>query len=120
MDDGREIEIGDIDLLDIRVEQLEEIIGNRRLLRVFHTNAQLVGVGRRKIESQRIVVAHRLDEFEEIDHIHTQHILLRTVITLKAITVETEIDKNSVSLIYCHHLNALTIKFKIGFCQDLF
>ncbi len=47
MDDAGEVETRDLDILNIRVEELEKVVRNRRLLAVLHANTELVRVARR-------------------------------------------------------------------------
>ena len=87
MDNIGEVEIGDLDLIHIRVKELQEVIGHCRFLRVLHANSELVRVGRGQIESQIVVVAHRLDELEEVDHIHAENMLGGAIEVLKTVVV---------------------------------
>jgi len=92
MDNAGEVERRDLDVLDIRVEELEKVVGRRRLLAVLHANAQLVGIARGEVERERVVIAHRLDELEEVDHVDTENVLGGAEIVLKAVAVESKID----------------------------
>ena len=47
MNDTSEIQARNLDILHIRVEQLEEIVRRTRLVRVLHANAEFVRIGRR-------------------------------------------------------------------------
>ena len=119
VDDAREVEGGNLNLLHIRVEQLEEIVGDSGLLRVFHTDSELVRIGRREIQSQTVIVTHRLDELEKIDHVDSQHMLGRAVIVLEPVAVKTEEDKNRVSLIDGHDLDTIRVELEVGLRQNL-
>lgn len=99
MDDTGKVQARNLDILNIRIEQLQEIVRRARLVRVLHTDAELVWIGRRQIERQAVVVAHRLNQFEQVNHVHAENILCRAKISLKAVAVETQIDKDRVSLI---------------------
>ena len=119
MDNAGEVEVRNLDVLHIRVKQLQEIVGDRGFLRVLHTNAELVGIGRGEIEREVVVVPHRLDKLEKIDHIHAEHMLRGAVIRLKTVRVKAEIDEHGVCLIHRHDLNALRIKLQIRLRQNL-
>ena len=47
VNDTGEIQTGNLDVLDIGVEQLQEIVCCTRLIRVLHTDAEFVRIGRR-------------------------------------------------------------------------
>ena len=47
MDDASEVEARDLDVLHIRVEELEEVVRHRRLLAVLHPDTELVRIARR-------------------------------------------------------------------------
>ena len=47
VDDASEVEARDLDILNVRVEELEEVVRNRRLLAVLHPDTELVRVARR-------------------------------------------------------------------------
>ena len=64
MDDIAKVQIGNLDFIDVCVKELEEVVRDRRLVRILHTNAELIGIGRREVKRQRIVVAHRLNELK--------------------------------------------------------
>lgn len=64
VNDACEIQARDADVLHIGIEQLQEEIRHLTLLRVLHTDTQLVRVVRGQIQRQAIAVAHRLDELE--------------------------------------------------------
>ena len=119
VDDAREVEVGDLDVLHIRVKELQEVVRDRGLLRVLHTNAELVGIGRGQIEREVVVVAHGLDELEQVDHVHTEDVLGGAEVGLKAIRVKAEIDEDRVGLIHGHHLDALGVKLQVGLRQNL-
>lgn len=50
MDDTGKVEAGNLNILYIRIEQLQKIVRRTRLIRVLHTNAEFVWVGRRQIQ----------------------------------------------------------------------
>jgi len=52
VDDVVEVHLGDLDLVNVGVKELEEVVRHRRLLRVLHANSELVRVGRRQVERQ--------------------------------------------------------------------
>ena len=114
MDDAREVEVGNLNVLDIRVEELQEIVRDRGLLRVLHANPEFVGIRRGEIQGEVVIVAHRLDELEKVDHVHPEHMLRGAEVVLKSVCVKTEIYKNSMCLINRHNLNTLGIKLEIG------
>ena len=99
VDDTGKVQARNLDILNIRIEQFQKIVRRARLVRVLHTDAEFVRIGRRQIERQAIVVAHRLNQFEQVNHVHTENILCRAKICLKTVAVETQIDKNRVSLV---------------------
>jgi len=87
VDNAREIQRGDLDVLHVSVEQLQVIVGDSGLLRVLHANSELVRIRRREIECQTVIVTHSLDELEEVDHIDSEHMLHGAEVVLKAIGV---------------------------------
>ena len=119
MNDTREVEAWNLNILNVRVEQLEKVVRHTRLVRVLHPDPELILVGGRQIQSQGIVVAHRLNELEQVDHVHAQNILGRAVIGLKAVGVETKIDEYRVSLVYGDHLDSLAIKLQVRLRKNL-
>ena len=119
VDDAREVERRNLNLLHIRVEQLEEIVRDRGLLGVLHADSELVRIGRREIQSQTVIVTHRLDELEKIDHVDSQHVLSRAVVVLKPVAVKTEEYKNRVSLVDGHDLYAIRVELEVGLRQNL-
>jgi hypothetical protein len=50
VDDTGKIQAWNLDVFYIRVEELQEIVRCARLVRVLHTDAELVRIGRRQIE----------------------------------------------------------------------
>jgi len=46
VDDTRKVQARNLDVLYIRIEELQEIVRRARLIRVLHTDAELVRVGR--------------------------------------------------------------------------
>ena len=119
VDDAREVEVRNLDVLYIRVKKLQEVVRDRGLLRVLHTDAELVRIGRGEIKRQVVIVAHGLDELEKIDHVDAEHVLGGAEVGLKAVRVEAEIDEHGVGLIYGHDLDALGIKLQIGLRKNL-
>lgn len=99
VDDTRKVQARNLDVLYIRIEELQEIVRRACLVRVLHTDAEFVRIGRRQIERQAVVVAHRLNQFEQVNHVHAENILCRAKICLKTVAVETKIDKHCVSLV---------------------
>jgi len=87
VDDAREIQRGDLDVLHVSVEQLQVIVGHSGLLRVLHANSELVRIGRREIEREAVIVTHSLDELEQVDHIDSEDMLHGAEVVLKAIGV---------------------------------
>jgi len=118
VDDTREVEAWNLNVLHIRIEELEKVVRDGRLLGVLHTDSEFIRIGRREIECERVIVAHGLDELEKIDHIHAEYVLGRAVIGLEAIGEKFEIDKNRMSLVDGHDLDALGVKLEIGLRKD--
>jgi len=50
VDDTRKVQARNLDVLYIRIEELQEIVRRARLVRVLHTDAELVWIGRRQIK----------------------------------------------------------------------
>ena len=119
MDDIAKVQIGNLDFIDVCVKELEEVVCDRRLVRILHTNAELIGIGRGEVKRQRIVVAHRLNELEQINHVHAENVLCRAVIVLKAVVIQTQINEDRVSFIYRHHLDAAGVKLQIRLGKNL-
>ena len=44
MDDIGEVEIGDLDFINICVKELEEVVCDRGLIRILHTNSELIRI----------------------------------------------------------------------------
>ena len=61
MDNAREIQARDLDILHICVEEFQEVIRDSGLLGILHADSQFVRIGRGQIEGQVIIVPHRLD-----------------------------------------------------------
>lgn len=119
VDDVIEVHLGDLDLVDVGVKELEEVVRHRRLLRVLHADSELVRVGRRQVERQRIVITHRLDELEQIDHVNTKDVLGRAKVVLEAISMQAEVYKNRVGLIDGHHLQTGGVELEVSLRQNL-
>jgi len=119
MDDTGEVETRNLNVLHIRVEQLQEIVRDSGLLRVLHPNPQLIGIRRREIQSQGIIVPHCLDQLEKVNHIHPEHMLCRAVECLKPVRMQTQIHEHSMGLVNGHNLNALRIELQIRLRQNL-
>jgi len=119
MNNTCKVEAGNLNILYIGVEQFQKIVRRARLVRVLHTDAEFIRVGRRQIESQAVVVAHRLNQFEQVNHVHTENILCGAKICLKTVAVEAQIDKHCVSLIDRNYLHALAVKLKIRLSENL-
>lgn len=119
MDNVGEVEVGDLNLIDVCVKELEEVVCHGGLVGVLHTNTELVGIGRRQVERERVVIAHGLDELEEVDHIHTENVLGRAVVVLKTVIIQTQINEDGVSFIYRHHLDAACVKLQICLRENL-
>ena len=85
VNDVTEVEVGDLDLVNVRVKEFEEVVGDRRLLGVLHANPQLVGIGRGQVERKRVIVPHGLDQLEEVDHVHPEDVLGGAEVVLEAI-----------------------------------
>jgi len=47
MDDTCKVEAGNLNILYIRIEQFQEIVRCTRLVRVLHTDAEFIRIGRR-------------------------------------------------------------------------
>ena len=118
VDDARETETGNCDILNIRVKDLQEVIGRGRLVRVFHLDPKFVGILRGQIKGERIIVPHRLDELEQVNHINAEHMLLRAIILIETIRMETQVDQYSVRLIHRHNLDSRRIKFQVRLCKN--
>ena len=80
MNNGWKVEVRNLDILYIRVKQLEKVVCHCGFLRVLHTNSEFVRIGRRQIQSKRVIITHGFNKFEEIDHVDTENILLWTVV----------------------------------------
>ena len=87
MDDTSEVERRNLDVLYIRVEELEEIVRCGGLLTVLHANSELVRIGRREVECKRVIITHCLDELEEVNHVDTENMLCRAKVVLKAVAM---------------------------------
>ena len=87
MDDAGEVERRNLDVLYIGVEELEEVVGCGGLLTVLHANSKLIRIGRREVESERVIITHRLDELEEVNHVDTENMLCRAEVVLKAVAM---------------------------------
>ena len=119
MDDAGEVERGNLNILHIRIEEFEEVVRHSGLLRVLHTNPELVRIGRGEIKSEVVIVPHGLDQLEKVDHVHSENMLGRAVIGLETVRVQAEIDEYSVGLIDRHHLDALRVEFQVSLRQNL-
>lgn len=104
MDDTRECQTRDLDILHIRVKKLEEVVLCRLLLGVLHCNAELVRVLGRQIKCQGLRVLQRLDQLEEIHHIDAENLLHGAVIVLKTVGVQTEVDEDCMALVHSDDL----------------
>ncbi len=85
VDDAREIQRRNLDVLHIRVKELQEIVRGCGLLGILHADAKLVRIGCRQIQRQAIAIPHCLDELEKVNHIHAENMLRRAIVILKAV-----------------------------------
>ena len=110
VNDAGEIQAGNVDILHISVKQLQKEIGHLGLFRILHANTELIGVIGRQIECHAVIITHGLDELEEVDHVHTEHMLDGAVEILKTICMEPQIDQHRMSLIYSDDFHSLGVK----------
>jgi len=87
VDDIAKVQVGNLDFIDVCVKELEEVVRDGGLVRILHTNSELIGIGRGEVERQRIVVAHRLNQLEQVNHIHAENVFCRAIIVLKAVVI---------------------------------
>ena len=87
MDDASEVEAGNLNVLHVGVEKFEEIVLRGLLLGVLHHDAEFVRILGRQIEGEIVAVLQCLNEFEEVNHVDTEHMLNWTVIVLKSVGI---------------------------------
>ena len=119
VDNAGKVQARDLNVLHIRVEEFQKVVRHRGLLRVLHPDAEFVRVIGGQIHGQRIIVRHRLDQLEEVDHVHPEHMLRWAIVGLKPIRMEAEIDQDRVGLVYGHDLDTLRIELQIRLGQNL-
>ena len=107
VDNAGEVEARDTDVLDVRVEEFEVEVCDLGLLRILHADPQLVRIIRRQVEGQAVIVAHSLDQFEKIDHVHAEHMFHGAIEVLELVRMQTQIHEDCVRLVYRHNLNTL-------------
>ena len=88
MDDTRKVQARNLDILYIGIEEFQKIIGGTSLVRVLHTDAELIRIRSRKIQGKTIIVSHCLNQLEQVNHVHAEYILCGTKICLKPLTVK--------------------------------
>ncbi len=115
----REIQAGNLNILHTGIEELQEIVLRRLLLSVLHHNTKFVRILGRQVNRQIIIVLKRLDELEQVVHIDTKYVLRGAVKVLKAVGIETKIDKVGVRLIDGNNLDTRRVELQVRICKDI-
>ncbi len=118
-DNTREFDRGDLDGPDIELNQIQRIVRHHLLLTIHDLNPELGRVRLAHEQNDALIVAHRLHELEEVDHVDAEHVLLRAVKLVEPVGLETEMHQNRVGSIHRHDLETCTIKFNVGIRQNV-
>jgi len=118
-DDTGELYGRDLDGVDVDLNELQTEPGNTLLLAIQDLDPELRGVLLVHEEHNALIIGDSLNEFEEVDHVDTEHVLLGTVILVEAIGIQTEVHQDGVSAIHSHDLHALTVELDVGVRQDI-
>ncbi len=113
MDGAGETETRRLKFFQIGVKELEEEVGGRGLLRVFQTNTQLIGIGRRKIKGKNIIIAHGLNELVKVNHVDTHHELAWAIELGELVGVKTHEDHDSMRLVHIENTDPLWVKLQV-------
>ena len=119
IDDGGKLNIRHLNVVHVRVKELHHPGIRGLLLGVLGADPQLVRIGGREKQGQRIRVGQRLDQLEQVDHVDAQDELIWAEKILKLVGIETEVRQNHVGLIHINDLNTGGIKLNIGLGQNL-
>ena len=119
IDNRSKLNIRHLNIVHIGIEQLHHPRVRGLLLGVLGPNSQLVRIGGREKQGQRIRIGQRLDQLEQIDHVDAQNELVRAEEILEFVGIESQICQDYVGLIHIDNLDARGIKLNIGLGQNL-
>ena len=109
----------DLDGINVDLDQLQAEPGNTLLLSIQDLYPELRGILLVHEEHDAFIVGDRLDELEEVDHVDAEHVLLRTVVLVEAVRIQSEVHQDGVGAIHCHDLHALTVELDVGIREDI-
>lgn len=104
---------------DIQLNQIQRELRHHLLLTVHDLNTQLGRIRLAHEEYDALIVAHRLHELEEVDHVNTENMLLWAVKLIETIRLQTQMNQDRVCAVHRHNLQSCAIKLKIGVRQDI-
>lgn len=118
-DDTGELHGRNLDGIDIDLDELQAEPGDTLLLTIQDLYPELGGVLLIHEEHNAFIVGDRLDELEEVDHVDPEHMLLGTVVLIKAVRIQAEVDQNRMGSIHRHDLHPLTVELDVGIREDI-
>ena len=119
-DDTGEFDRRNLNRPDIELNQIQRVIRHHLLLPIHDLNPELRGVRLPHEQNDAFIVAHRLYELEEVDHVHTEDMLLGAVELVKAVGLEPEMYQDRMGAIHRHDLETRAVEFNIGIGENVF
>ena len=114
-----ELDRGNGNWPDIQLNQIEGEMGDHLLLTVHDFYSELRGVRLPHEQNDALIVAHRLHEFVEVNHIQAQNVLLGAVKLIKPVGLETQMNENCVRAVHRHDFEARAVEFQVGVRQNI-
>ena len=104
---------------DIQLNEIQGEMGDHLLLTIHDFDSELRGVRLPHEQNDALIVAHRLHEFVEVNHVQAQNVLLGAVELVKAVGLETQMNENRVRAVHRHDFEARAVEFQVGVRQDI-
>jgi len=110
-DNALELNCGDRNGPHIQLNQIQREMRDHLFLTIHNLDPQLGGVRLPHKQNDTLVVAHRLHELVEVDHIQPQDVLLGTVEFVEPVGLETEMHQDRVGSVHRHNLEPGAVEF---------
>jgi hypothetical protein len=118
-DDTRELHRWDIDGLDIELNQVQREVRDHLLLAIQNLYTELRSIRLLHKEHDTLTIRHGLHELEEVNHVHTDDVLLRAVELIETVGLQTQMHQNRMSAIHGHDFNTRAVDFDVCICQNI-
>ena len=99
---------------------LQRELGHHLLFAIHDLDAELRGIRLAHEEHDALIVAHRLHELEEVDHVDAEYVLLGAVELVEAIGLEAQMNEDRVGAVHRHDLEAGAVELEVCVGKDVF